>query len=380
MPRPQGIKSLKNTEKTVTVRNGTLVVLALAAVAAVAGCSETELRAIYEAPTLYDQPDALGPTIWTDEFQQQTVEASDILFVVDDSCSMEDEQEELAANFDNFIQSFEGTNLDFHIGVVRGDLSPGDQEDWGILEQLPDGTRWIDPQTADPIAAFNDIANVGSGGSGQCEMGLQASFSALSYQSNPGRPNEGFYREDALLTLVVISDEPDLWDGGGGPFGSNCGGISPTEYIPWYLYSLKGSGNADKLIWTGIVGDRPDGCSLGDNNAAYGEGYWDVIDEVGGYHLSICSDDWSGFLTELGYEAAGLKTSFHLRRKPIEDTIVVTIDGTEPQPGIWSYSPISNSIDFPIEHVPDELAMVVVTYQLAEDTGTVVTPTGDDEE
>ena len=346
---------------------------------ALASCSDTQLRTIYEEPTIYDQPDALGPTVWTDEFQQRTVEASDILFVVDDSCSMEDEQEELAANFDSFIQSFVGTNLDFHIGVARGDLAPGSYDDWGVLEQLSDGTRWIDADTPDPVSAFNDIANVGSGGSGECEMGLQSSFSALTYQSNPGRPNEGFYREDAMLTLVLISDEIDHWDAAG-IFGGGCSGISPTEYIPWFLYSLKGSGNQDKLIFTAIVGDRPGGCSTNDDSAAEGEGYWEVIDGVGGHFLSVCSDDWSGFLTELGYEAAGLKRSFHLRRIPIEETIVVTIDGVEPDSGVWSYSKVTNSIDFPIEHVPAELAIVEVTYQLAEDTGTVVTDTGTGEE
>ena len=56
-------------------------------------CSETELRVIYEEPTFYEQPDALAPTLWTDTFQQRTVEASDILFVVDNSCSMIDEQQ-----------------------------------------------------------------------------------------------------------------------------------------------------------------------------------------------------------------------------------------------------------------------------------------------
>lgn len=340
-------------------------------------CSDTQLRTIYEEPAIYDQPDALGPTVWVDTFQQRTVEASDILFVVDDSCSMEDEQEELAANFDNFIQSFSGTNVDYHIGVVRGDLTSGDQEGWGILEPLSDGSRWIDPSTPDPIASFNDIANVGASGSGECEMGLQSSFSALTYQGNPGRPNEGFYREDAMLTVVQISDEIDHWDAGG-IFGGSCGGISPNEYIPWFLYSLKGSGNQDKLIFTAIVGDRPGGCSTADDSAAEGEGYWEVIDGVGGHFLSVCSDDWSVFLTELGYEAAGLKRSFYLRRIPIEDTLVVTLDGVEAAEGTWTYSQITNSVDFPIEFVPDELAMIEVTYQLAEDTGTIVTDNDDE--
>ncbi len=337
-------------------------------------CSDNTLRVIYEEAPLAEQPDALGPTIWTDEFQQRTVEASDILFVVDDSCSMEDEQEELAANFDNFIQHFDGTNLDYHIGVVRGDLEPGATDDWGILETLPDGSKWIDADTADPTGAFNAIANVGAGGSGECEMGLQASFSALQYQTNPGRPNEGFYREDALLTLVVVSDEVD--HGGDEttiPLFPSCEGILPVEYIPWWMNSLKGVGNQDKLIWNGIVGDRPGGCDANGNTADEGHGYWEVIDAVGGNHLSVCSNDWSEFLTQLGFEAAGLKTSFQLRRIPLESTIVVEIDGLESAEGVvWTYDRTRNAIDFPIEQVPEELSIVTVTYQLAEDTGFIV--------
>lgn len=340
-------------------------VLLLASVLGTA-CSETELRTVYSPPVLYEQPDALGPTLWSDEFQQRTVDASDILFVVDDSCSMQGEQAELASNFDSFIQSFAGTDLDYHIGVVRAALDEGQQNQWGILEQLPDGSRWINADTSDAVGAFNSIANVGTNG-GNCEMGLQASFSALGYQSDTGRPNEGFYREDALLTLVVISDEIDHgtdWS----PFGG-CNGISPQEYIPWFLNDLKGPNNQDDLIFTGIVGDRPNGCEVGDNGADPGDGYWDVIDAVDGNFLSICSDDWSVFLTELGYEAAGLKRSFNLRRVPVQSSLVLTVDDIEPDPSTWSYNRLTNSIDFPLDHIPDELAVVRARYELLEDTG-----------
>jgi hypothetical protein len=344
------------------------------ALLALAACSENNLRVIYEEAPLAEQPDALGPTIWVDEFQQRTVEASDILFVIDDSCSMEDEQEELAANFDSFIQHFEGTNLDFHIGVTKGDLEPGASEDWGVLETLPDGTKWIDADTADPIAAFNAIANVGASGSGECEMGLQGSFSALGYQNNPGGPNEGFYREDALLTLVIVSDEIGRAAGGATiPLFPSCEGILPSEYIPWWLNSLKGPSHHDKLIWTGIVGDRPGGCNANGNSADEGVGYWEVIDAVAGNHLSVCSDDWSEFLTQLGFEAAGLKTSFQLRRIPLESTIVVEIDDDEiPVGTVWTYDRTRNAIDFPVEQVPEELSLIRVTYQLQEDTGFIV--------
>jgi hypothetical protein len=342
---------------------------------AVFGCSETQLQVIYQEPELHNQPDALGPTIWTDQFQQRTVEASDILFVIDDSGSMQDEQDELIANFQYFSENFIGTNLDYHIGVVRADLAAGNDNsaEWGVLEQLPDGSRWIDPDTDNMATTFQEVANVGDSGAGQCEMGLQAAMSALTYQTHPGMPNEGFYREDGLLSLIIISDEADHGTDPGGPLGMPaCGGVNPNEFISWWLHSLKGPNDQDKLIFTAIVGDDPSGCGGDEDGADYAAGYWDVIPAVEGNFLSVCSSDWAEFLTELGLESAGLKTSFHLRRIPIESTITVTVDGADPGAATWSYDRITNSIDFPIEFIPAELSVVEVVYQLGEDTGDYV--------
>lgn len=340
-------------------------------------CSDTQLVTIYQEPTIVGQPDALGPTLWADEFQQRTIAASDILFVVDDSCSMSEEQEELSENFDAFISNFVGTNLDYHIGVTRAALSsgsnpfdPGSDEEWGFLESASTGARWLDAQTDDIVTEFNDMANVGTSG-GDCEMALQASFSALQIQAGPAGYNDGFYREDANLTLVLVSDENDHGDENV-PIGPSCNGIDPQEYSDWLL-GLKGYNNQDKISFTAIVGGD-DGCSANGNDADPAPNYMHVVDAVGGNFLSICDDDWSTFLTELGLEAAGLKKSFQLRRIPVEDTLVLTIDGDEPDVGVWTYDRQRNSIDFPIEHVPDELAIVRVEYELQEDTGFVVPP------
>jgi len=347
-----------------------------------AGCSDTELRVIYEQPAFFDQPSSLGPTQWEDEFQQRTVDASDILFVIDDSCSMSDEQDELAANFDSFIQTFVQSTIDYHVGVVRAALG-SDTDVWGVLEDVPGfGGKWIDQDTGttaqDKIDAFTEMAQVGTDG-GVCEMALQASFSALTYQTNPGYPNEGFLRDDANLAVIVLSDEIDHGQDPADPlFGITCDGIAPVEYIPWFLYDLKGPNSQDQLVFTGIVGDRPGGCGTDESGADEGAGYWDVIDGVGGSFLSICSSDWSQFLTELGYEAAGLRKSFHLRRVPREETLVVTIDGELAAADTWSYNRGTNSIDFPTEYMPAELAVIVVSYELVEDAGSSV-PVDDDE-
>lgn len=338
-------------------------------------CSDTQLVTVYEEATVVGQPDALGATQWVDEFQQRTIAASDILFVVDDSCSMQEEQEALAANFDAFISNFVGTNLDYHIGVTRAALEErgeltGPPVEWGRLESASDGARWLSSETGDIVTEFNEMANVGTNGH-NCEMALQASFSALVSRSVVDGYNDGFYREDAHLTLVLLSDENDHGlDEAIPPFISACGGLPPDEYSDW-LAGLKGYNHQDKVSFTAIVGGW-DGCNGDEADPA--PAYMEVVEAVDGNFLSICADDWSTFLTELGLEAAGLKKSFQLRRIPVEDTLVLTIDGVAPDLALWSYDRQRNSIDFPIEQVPAELAIVRVEYELQEDTGVVVPP------
>jgi hypothetical protein len=239
----------------------------------------------------------------------------------------------------------------------------------GRLEER-NGVRWISPTTPDPVGTFNDMARLGSDGTGSCEMGLQASFSALNERSNPGGWNAGFARPDALLSIIIVSDENDSyadWN----PFGS-CDGIGPDEYVPW-LQGLRPWTWQDEIIFTGIVGDDPDGCAVGDNAADYGEAYWEVMDAMGGNFWSICSPDWADFLVELGLEAAGLKRYFYLRRVPDLATLKVYLDDVEADEGIWSYDEVRNSIEFPVAYIPQPLTRVRVTYTLIEDQGAIVT-------
>ena len=62
----------------------------------------------------------------------------DILWVIDNSCSMTEEQQALSQNFASFVQYFVGSGLDYHIGVVSTDWDnlAGDHHDAGRYECL----------------------------------------------------------------------------------------------------------------------------------------------------------------------------------------------------------------------------------------------------
>jgi hypothetical protein len=81
--------------------------------------------------------------IQKDVFQQVRRNTVDILLVIDDSCSMLEEQEKLSTNFEYFISAFAGVDVDWQIGVTTTDTYYVDQpgkllggDDELILETL----------------------------------------------------------------------------------------------------------------------------------------------------------------------------------------------------------------------------------------------------
>lgn len=157
----------------------------------------------------------------------------DILFVMDNSGSMYDEQESLATWAQQYLfgtlDLSAGVELDLHIGVVSTDMGAGPYSiagctgngDSGQLQNEPrvlgctgptdpyirdvdDGNGGRDRNYTGALAdAFACVAQLGIEGCG-FEQPLEAMKRALT---NPY--NDGFLRDDALLAVVFVTDEDD---------------------------------------------------------------------------------------------------------------------------------------------------------------------------
>jgi hypothetical protein len=171
-----------------------------------------------------DRPDAnTGPGDVGGQ-DEGTCTKVDFLFVVDNSPSMGDEQAALIANFPKFIQVIDafktntGKPLDYRIAVTTtgrnitytvGALTQTEMGDDGVFHALPGMTRpWIERADGNVTGAFSQLANVGTTGP-SWEMQLKAAELAFTRQAAPGKPNAGFLRDDALLAMVLITDEDD---------------------------------------------------------------------------------------------------------------------------------------------------------------------------
>ncbi len=232
--------------------------------------------------------------------------AVDILFIVDDSGSMGDDQQQLAENFATFFEEgLEGGAPDFHVGVTTTDvLSAGSAA--GRLVGQPTVLTPTTPALAD---RFAQNVLVGIDGAG-IELGLEAM--RLVFE----RPeNTGFLRRDAALSIVIISDEEDA-----GAFPEILPDAalarSPEEYIA-LLEGLKaGTLSRTPILVSAVVNPR--------DSARYRA----VANHFGGSTLDITTPDWGERLSEIGNDTFSLARSFQLNGSPVPGTVAVEVDGT----------------------------------------------------
>lgn len=313
------------------------------------GCQEYE---IHGDPDVYGEPNPpdLSTPVVTDRVVQVTVPSVDVLFVIDNSGSMIEEQDALKASFAKFMNYFMGSGLDWHVGVVSTDMV--DNSHRGRLREA-DGVRYLDSSSATPVETFKKMASMGTDGSWD-EKGRAAAWAALVLLNDSY--NAGFYRDEANLSIVVISDEDDV---------SGTTPVSKAEFISWLQTHKSREGMTS---FSSIVGDVPSGCTGPGGDAYPGREYVDTTNAVGGIFHSICDANWDSVLAELGMQAAGLKREFYLSEVPVEDTIDVwvDVDGEEhyfTAGSDYTYSRSRNSITFS-EYVPPELAEVYIEYEI----------------
>jgi hypothetical protein len=213
------------------------------------------LPVILACPTRPIETPELRRQQQTNRYFPQSIEKDiDILFVVDNSNSMEQEQKNLADQFPKLIEGLRSPKLggagcsattrqncripNVRIGVVSSDLGAGNyslpscevaggdggklqvtarvagciapKDPWISYTEQGDGAITNIPGgSSDPVQqvkdAFKCIALLGTGGCG-FEHQLEAARKAL----DPGlKVNPGFLRDDAYLAIVIISDEDD---------------------------------------------------------------------------------------------------------------------------------------------------------------------------
>jgi len=271
----------------------------------------------------------------SDQFIQNTAQEAkvDILWVMDNSGSMSDEQQALSNNFDAFISDFIQKNIDFKMAITTTDgrrnsgQMVGDSDELTSVAAANNVNRFMNN--------FTDQINVGIRGSGD-EMGIETSKDFFdNYRS--------WAREDAYLIVVYISDEED----------NSRGFVS--DYIS-NLQSLKASAGMVKAY--SIVTTELDPNKQWES---VGERYMQVSRATGGEIASI-HQDFHETLSGFGFKILDLLDSFPLSGVPVGTELSVTVNNQVIEQG-WTYDEASRSIKFDENAIPDEGEVIIAYYQ-----------------
>jgi len=320
-------------------------------VVTVFGCQDVSFSS---APPPAEVPDgeSIAPEVVTDKLLQAVSPVTDVLFVIDNSCSMGDNQDNLSRNAPSFMEWFVGSGLDYHIGVVSTDMV--DTDDQGKLQEI-DGLRWLTDEVPDPVDAFSRLAVLGNRGASP-ERGIDGLYNAIETEGN--EHNRGFLR-DGAFHAIFVSDEDD--------FSLD---ISADEFVRWFDGLRSPSESTCSAIQNPNCGAS--GC---------GYKYGTAAEQLRGVVWNIDADGWDEVLERLGILTTGRRAEYFLTQLPYVESIVVEVNVPRNDGGStlvrppraefddegrlvsagWSYVGDRNSVLFH-DYVPPDYATISITY------------------
>lgn len=254
----------------------------------------------------------------------------DFLFVIDSSGSMENNQANLIASFPGLVAAMMDNVEadDWHVMVIDADgqwggsdcanacttlgLCPGEPNfpcdtpppllcditlgagQVGPMGEaasnhdcgLAGGARYIQAGEPDLLSAFSCVAKVGIDGS-DAERPMDALVRALGSELNePGGCNEGFVRDDAILVITIITDEPDEHSSG-----------DPADWADAVI-AAKG-GNAEAIVVLGLLPDADLAMPLCGDEAVSAPRMTEFLQLFdASSRASVCEPDYSPFFLD----------------------------------------------------------------------------------
>lgn len=281
----------------------------------------------------------------------------DILWIVDNSTSMLKHQQRLSDQIPELVTKLNSLKMDYHMAVVTTSMG-GDSPDGGRFIGSP---KYVTSKTPDLINNLKARMIVGEAGS-NLERGLESMERALSsgYLANEGK---GFFRNDALLVVVALSDEDDF---------SKSNSSAGISYYTNFLDGLKTPWVDGSRSWMfsfiGVL-SLTSQCKTFNDFASAGLSYIGLADVSGGVKESICSTNLASSVSNIRARIFQILTDFKLSKLPVVESIVVTINGQavpRSSENGWQYLEASNSIRFYGSAVPAADAAIKVDFKPRE--------------
>jgi len=307
----------------------------------------------------------------------------DILWVIDNSGSMREEQQYLGDNFNSFITQLTESNADFQVAITSTDVCHDSLPNDLAQRRCPtthgtnhhrgdfigvSGAKVLAKGNPNIISMFKEYVDIGISGSGY-EHGLTAAY--LGIEKSRNGTNESLIRDDSYLAVIVVSDEEDdgiglsqtdsythknYWD-----LGMTRYKYTADNFID-YLHSVKSEGQFSISTITGTKNEATgQPCSSPHSKPReIGTQYISAADKTGGIVQSICEENWDSALAEIGKDLNAQITKIKLDKPAVSPAIKVWVDGE--QVSNWTYVEATSSIKFSPDHIPENGAIIFVEY------------------
>ena len=267
------------------------------------------------------EPEPIGE-VWVDSFEQpDTTDGVDILVVIDTSCSMGDNEAQLLAGVEAFMNNLP-------------------EADWR-LNMIPASPDKVLTEQQFPLVPGDDIADAKQMYDGMTQTGhLEEGFNAAQdyILSNPYAST--WLRWDAALLIVFVSDEEEQ---------SNMSVDDFTDWLDDYRSSV---------FMSSIINLDPAESLCNVHSSYAGYRYEEATLTYGGVVMDICSKDWTEGVRDASISIDPI-SEWGLTYVPIKESIIVFVDGV---PFVdWSYDPVTNKVYFAI--LPDGGSLVEIGYR-----------------
>lgn len=320
-------------------------------------------------------------------FTQAKVNAKiDMLWVVDNSGSMQPLQTNMTNNFNSFINQFVTKGYDFHLAVTSSDSyrAGAKFQNNPALAKFSDGVNShtgifdIVPGTANLINTFVTNATLNANGSGD-ERALSSFKAALDSPLNAG-----FLRSDSFLAVIILSDEDDFSDpnrveyswtfnGGIADHSYTNPGLEPVDSYVTYLDTKTNTTGAFRRYSVSAITVLDSACRAAhaatSPSTIIGQRYMDLANKTSGVLGSVCAASYAPALTAIQNRIIELGTQFFLSATPVVASISVSVDSISiPQDATngWTYNSAANSVVFHGTAIPASGATINVTFDPAK--------------
>jgi hypothetical protein len=267
--------------------------------------------------------DEKNEDIWVDSFiQPESTEGVDILWVIDRSCSMRDNEPLLFDGIDAMINSLPSTG--WRLNMISN--SPPNVLNDKQFPLVPGDT------VADAQTMYNKMST------GTYEMGFDALEEYLFYNTYVSQ----WMRTDVPLLVVFVSDEEDQ---------SNQ---TPAQFVQWYS-------NYRKNVYLASIVHVDPYESLC-NVSFYDVGYNSIeaTNLLGGVVVDICSDDWAPGVTDASVQITPYE-HYELTHTPTDmNEVYVFIDGVPNYD--WYYNRTDNTVYFTVVPTGNQLVEIAYPY------------------